>query len=115
MNALTIARARSVCGPGVGDPLVFAALEHVELAVAAGRPVRRGEFLLQGREHVVVERALHDQERRERHRLTALEYLLRIAFVDRLPRIEVGLVVLDHPRALHLLRLLEARVRVADG
>ena len=68
-----------------GDPLVFAALEHVELALAAGRPIRRGEFLLHGREHVVVERALHDQHRRERHRLAALEYLLRIAFVRSSP------------------------------
>src|SRR5438046_8882973 len=38
-----------------------------------------------------------------------------IAFVDRFPWVEVDPIVLDHPLALHPLRLLEARPRVADG
>src|SRR3989454_6145811 len=42
--------------PGLGDPLVFAALEDGQLAHTASRLVRCSEFLLHGRKHVVVER-----------------------------------------------------------
>src|SRR5450432_1456326 len=67
-------------------PFVNAALEHMDLAIAAGSLVGRGELLLHGRKHVVVERALHDQQGRQRDVLASLEYLLRIAFVDGLKR-----------------------------
>ena len=46
----------------VGDPLVLAAFEHFVPDEAAGCAIRRGEFFLERRQHVVVERALHDQE-----------------------------------------------------
>src|SRR5947208_3652905 len=98
---------------GLGHPLVLAALEDMQLALAAGGAVGVGEFLLRRRQHVVVELALHDEKRAQRDLLAALEYFLRVALVDRLPRLEVGLARLDELRALHLLRLLPARVGVA--
>src|SRR5262245_58671582 len=60
---------------GVGYPHVVAVLEDLELAFAAGGAVGGGELLLQRGEHVVVERALHDEERRQRRGLVALEDL----------------------------------------
>src|SRR5262245_18134219 len=43
------------------DPLVLAALEHGQLAHTARRAIRRRELLLDRGQHVVVERALHDE------------------------------------------------------
>src|SRR5262252_7695131 len=102
-------------GARLGNPLVLAALEDGQLAYTASRAVRRRELLLDGGQHVVVESALHDEQRHQGHLLPVLEDLLRIALVDRLPRVEVDPVVLDHRVALRPLRLLEPRVRVADG
>src|SRR4029079_18373139 len=77
-------------------PFVLAALEDAELALAAGGRISRRKLLLHRREHVVVERTLHDQQRHERDRLAPLENLLWIAFVNRLPGHEERRVVLDH-------------------
>src|SRR4029450_10309501 len=85
----------------LGDPLVLASLEDVQIALAAGRPVRRRELFLHRRQHGVVEGALHDQERDQRDWLAPIEDLLRIALEDGLPGPEVRLVVLDHRLALH--------------
>jgi hypothetical protein len=63
MNAFTMSRARSVCGPGVATPLVLAAFEQLILDLTAGSCVGLRELVLSRREHVVVERALHDEER----------------------------------------------------
>src|SRR5262245_58061684 len=97
-----------------GDPLVLAVLEDGQVAGAADGPIGRREFFLQRGQHVVVEGALHDQERHQADLLAALEDALGIALEDRLPRVEVDAAVLDHALALHLLRLLEAGVRVTD-
>src|SRR4029077_17440384 len=51
-----------------GDPFVLAALEQVVLDVAAGGAIAGDELLLERRQDVVVERALHDQERHQRDR-----------------------------------------------
>src|SRR5207302_11210997 len=51
---------------GLGDPFVHALLEHLELAIAAGRAIRGGEFLLHRRQHVVVELALHEDRKSTR-------------------------------------------------
>src|ERR1700681_5093084 len=66
-----------------GDPLVLAAFEQLILDVAAGSFVGLRALLLNRREHVVVERALHDEERDPGDGLVALENLMRITFVDR--------------------------------
>ena len=92
MNALTISRALSVCGPGFATHSCSQPSNTLVLTVAAGGLVGRGELLLRGRQHVVVERALHDQQRHQRDLLAPLEDLLRIALVDRLPRLEERLV-----------------------
>src|SRR6516164_10123132 len=95
---------------GLCHPLVLAALEDLKLAVAACCPVGGGELLLDSWEHVVVELALHDEQRHQRDRFVAIEDLLWVALEDRVPRFEEGRVVLDHAVALHALRVLEARV-----
>src|SRR4051812_15770412 len=63
--------------PGLGDPLVLAVLEDVELHVAAGGLVGLDELFLHGGAHVVVERALHDEKRHERDLFVPVENLLR--------------------------------------
>src|SRR5437763_12461584 len=95
-------------------PLVFAAVEYFELTLAACCLVGSRKFFLHGRKHVVVERTLHDQQRHEPDRLVALEDFLRIAFVDRVPRLEKNRVVLDHGVPLQPLGILKARIGVAD-
>ena len=95
-------------------PFVLAALEDFELAVAAGGLVGRREFRLDGRKDVVVERALHDEQRHQADGLVAIEDLLRVALEDRLPRLEERRVVLDHRLALHFLGMLESGVRITD-
>src|SRR5579864_5172508 len=70
----------------LGDPFVHGVREQVKLDVAAGALVGLDEFLLLLRQHVVVERALHDEERQQRDFLVALENLLWIGLVDSLPR-----------------------------
>src|SRR5829696_3901144 len=80
--------------PGFGDPFVDGVLEQPIVATAAGRPIGVGELFLHLGQHVVVECALHDEQRRQGDLFLALEDLLRIAFVDRLPRREKHLVVL---------------------
>ena len=49
MNALTMSRALSVCGPGLATHSCSAVLEHLVVALAAGRLVGRGELLLHRR------------------------------------------------------------------
>src|SRR5437762_13890840 len=99
---------------GLGDPLVHAVLEDLERYIAAGRLERPDELLLRRRKHVVVERALHDEERPHADLLLALEDLQRIALVDRFPRIEEGLARLLQVLVRLAHRLLVARVGVAD-
>src|SRR5271170_8122351 len=48
--------------PLVGDPFVHRVLKEVVLARSAGGPVGADELLLRLWQHVVVERALHDEE-----------------------------------------------------
>src|SRR5262249_55506602 len=85
------------------------------LDIAAGISIAPRESLLYRRENVVVEGTLHDQEWHLCDRLVTVEDLLRIAFVDRVPRGEERRVVLDHRDALQLLRILVTGKGVADG
>jgi hypothetical protein len=75
--------------------------------LAARRPVGLDEFFLHRRRDIVVEGALHDEQRHQRRLFPALEYLLRVAFVDRFPRREEQRVVLDHAFVLATLGILE--------
>src|SRR6185503_17807713 len=99
---------------GLAGPLVLALLKQLVAHVAAGGAVGCGEFLLRGRQHVVVELTLHDEQRTQRHRLAPLEHFLRVGLVNRLPGLEVQLARVDQVVAFHLLGLLPARVRVGD-
>ena len=48
-----------------GDPFVNGIFEQAIVALASGGPVRLGEFLLRLGQHVIIERALHDEERHQ--------------------------------------------------
>jgi len=85
MKALTISRARSVCGPG-WRPIRARCPRTRGNRPGRRRLVGRCEFLLRRRQHVVVERALHDQERHHRDRLAAFKNFLRVRLVDGVPR-----------------------------
>src|SRR6266404_6520216 len=63
------------------DPFVHGVLEQMVVDLAAGGLVGGDEFFLRFRQHVVVERALHDQQRHQREFFLALEDFLRDAFV----------------------------------
>src|SRR5215510_14160850 len=45
------------------DPFVNGIFEQAIVALAPGGPVRLGEFFLRLGQHVIIERALHDEER----------------------------------------------------
>src|ERR1700751_1831691 len=89
--------------PWLCNPLMLAAFEQLKMDIAAGISIALRESLLHRRENVVVEGTLHDQERYPCDRLGPREDLLRIAFVDRLPRDKECRVVVDHRVALQLL------------
>src|SRR5258705_13225603 len=75
---------------GPAGPLVLALGVELVAAVAARRAVGGGKLLLYRRQHIVVELALHDEHGLERHRFLALEHLLRVRLVDRLPGHQPG-------------------------
>src|SRR3954470_23493215 len=89
-------------GAGLGGPLVHRAFEELVLALATGRAVSFREFFLLRGQHVVVELALHDEQRLQHRRLLAIEDLLRARRVDRFPRPEVGLARIDEVFVLQL-------------
>src|SRR5262245_25105215 len=98
----------------LSDPFVDGIFEQAIVALAAGGLVGLGELLLHWGQHVIVECALHDKERHQVDLFLALENLLRIALVDRLPRIEEHLVVFHHALVAAPLRVLIACKSVAD-
>src|SRR5581483_5026378 len=99
--------------PFFGHPLVLGAFKYLELHFAARRLVRSDELFLNLRQHVIVERPRHDQERREADLLVPVEDLLRIGLVDGLPRLEEEHVVFHHPFAVVSLGILTPRERIA--
>src|SRR5262245_11182876 len=64
------------------DPLVLGAFEDFVLNVTASSLVRGDELRLRRRQHVVVERPLHDQHGNETNGFMSLADLNRIALVN---------------------------------
>src|SRR5215468_296157 len=67
------------------NPFVNGIFEQAIVALSAGGSVGLGEFFLHLGQHIIIERALHDEERHQGDLFVALENFLRVEKVTLVP------------------------------